>query len=166
MLAKAGDLTLTKNWRPIAVLRVLYKVFARMVYNRIQPVLDKHQPPEQCAFRPGYRIEEALLTVDLLVSRATEFSMPVWAASLDMRKAFDRVEHEPLIDALRQHGLKNGYINLIQLLYSGQTGQVGYSAVFSITREVRQGDVLSTILFNAVLESAFSKWRSQISTDG
>ncbi len=39
MLPKTGDLSDIANWRPIAILPILYKIFARLIYNRISSVL-------------------------------------------------------------------------------------------------------------------------------
>ena len=43
MLPKSGNLELVSNWRPIAILPILYKVFAKMLYYRLSPILEKHQ---------------------------------------------------------------------------------------------------------------------------
>lgn len=48
---------------------------------------------------------------------------------------------------------------LIQVLYEGQTGEVNSSPYFNIEREVRQGHVLSTILFNCTLDIVFERWK-------
>ena len=47
----------------------------------------------------------ALVCVDLLLRKAGRYGMPVWVASLDLQKAFDRVRHEPLFVALLDAGL-------------------------------------------------------------
>ena len=41
MLPKAGDLGDPANWRPIAILRVCYKLFARIIHNRVRHTLDE-----------------------------------------------------------------------------------------------------------------------------
>lgn len=43
MLLKSGDLKKVTNWRPIAILPVLYKIFAKMLHYRLQPILEEHQ---------------------------------------------------------------------------------------------------------------------------
>ena len=50
MLPKSGDLKDASNWRPIAILPILYKVFARLLYQRIQPILEKEQSDDQYGF--------------------------------------------------------------------------------------------------------------------
>ena len=60
MIPKTGDLSKISNWRPIAILPVLYKLFSRLIYNRIAPILLFYQSKDQHAFTPDTRIEDAL----------------------------------------------------------------------------------------------------------
>ena len=55
---------------------------------------------------------------------------------------------------------------LLQLLYQDQTGSVHGSMIFDIVRGVKQGDVLSTILFNCVLDVAFENWLLELTSEG
>ena len=72
-----------------------------------------------------------------------------------MRKAFDTVEHEKVIEALLHSGVPQEYCALLRLLYANQRGSVHGSKEFHIQRGVKQGDTLSAILFNCVLDLAF-----------
>ena len=46
MLPKSGDLKNASNWRPIAILPVLYKIFSKMLCNRLRGVLNEYQPDD------------------------------------------------------------------------------------------------------------------------
>ena len=72
-----------------------------MLYKRLIGILEPHQPQDQTGFRAGIRIENALVVVETMISRCGEFALPLWVASLDLKKAFDRVEHVELFGALR-----------------------------------------------------------------
>ena len=63
--------------------------------------------------------------------------------------------------ALESQGLDTQYINLLRSLYLKQEGCVDIFR-FGIKRRVRQGDVLSPLLFNAVLEFAMRKWKTKL----
>lgn len=47
---KKGNKTLIKNNRPIMLLNHVYKLFSRVVTNRLARRLDEFQPPEQLGF--------------------------------------------------------------------------------------------------------------------
>ena len=166
MLPKDGDARQVKNWRPIAILPIMYKAFARLIYNRISPILFSWQSEQQHAFTPEKRIEDALLQAEVVIEYALEFNVPVWFLSMDLRKAFDTVSHEQLLLSLGYHGLDPTYIALLQKLYQNQHGVVDGSKKFRIERGVKQGDVLSAIIFNCVLDVAFENWRVQLGTEG
>ena len=88
MLPKSGDLTQVSNWRPSAILPILYKVFARMVYDRISARLFEYQSRDQHAFTPSVRIEDALLCAETSIQYALEFNVPLWFFNMDLRKSF------------------------------------------------------------------------------
>ena len=83
---------------------------------------------------------------------------------IDLKKAFDRVDHKALFHSLRQQ-MDCEYVQLLERLYQQQYGNVG-AYRFPITRGVRQGDILSPLLFNAVLEHAMQKWKQKLRSHG
>ena len=93
-------------------------------------------------------------------------SILICGLSIDLKKAFDRVEHNVLFRALKNHGLQNGYCQLLRELYRGQQGVLSDEISFEIDRGVRQGDVLSPMLFNCALENAIAEWKGQLREHG
>ena len=108
-----------------------------MIYNRISETLLSYQSWDQYAFTPDMRIEDALLCAEVIIGNALEFNIPVWLLSMDLRKAFDTINHDQLFRALGYHGLHPPYIELLKCLYSNQIGSVGDNRNFSILRGVR-----------------------------
>ena len=100
VIFKKGDPKLPANYRPIAILPILYKLFSRILCNRLQAFLMPHQSVDQAAYRKGFSTEDHLLTVSLLIEKSREFNFPIWLGLVDYQKAFDTVEHEPLWQTL------------------------------------------------------------------
>lgn len=166
MIPKSGDRKDPANWRPIAVLRVSYKMFSRLVHDRLKPILEQHQSPDQRGFRPKCMAEDAFLVFEGVTSKSIEWNLPLWMASLDLKKAFDRVEYPALFEALRAQGVPSEYLALLAEMYRGQSGHLREAEDFQIGRGVKQGDVISPLLFNAALESAMRSWKEKVSNKG
>ena len=54
VLFKKGDATLPKNYRPIAIIPVLSKLYSSVLLRRMEHVLDNVKTPEEMGFRKGY----------------------------------------------------------------------------------------------------------------
>ena len=156
--------------RPIANLRLLYKVFAYLILGRIEHTLAIYQLEDHNGFRSKYRLEEHLLTANLFLDKTTARGIPVWLVSLDPSDAFNRLHWLTLWNALRAKGISDHMIWMLSKLYEGQSGEVrgnwGSSRNFPITSGVRQGCVLSPRLFSAVLQWAMKSWRRDASLKG
>ena len=82
--------------------------------------------------------------------------------SMDMRKAFGTIDHTALIRGQRSGGLPAAYVALIFLLYANQMASVNVSSKFRGQQGVKQGDTLTAILFNCVLDVAFDERRRSL----
>ena len=122
-----------------------------MVYTRVKPILEAQQSKDQVGFRSSAGVGDACL-----------FKVyGMWCASLDLRKAFDRIEYNAVFDAMKVQGVPHAYLKLLASLYHDQVGVV-QGQKFPIKRGVKQGDVLSPLLFNAGLEYAMRKWKLRV----
>ena len=80
------------------------------------------------------RIEDALFCAEVAIEHHQEFNLPLWMLSMDMRKAFDTIDHPALVRALRSRGLPEAYVSLLALLYANQMASVNGSSKFPIQR--------------------------------
>ena len=91
ILFKKGDRKDLKNWRPISLLNVDYKIASKVLSSRLSKVLDTIIDPDQTCSIPGRTISSNLHTLrDILdyIERTDETGILI---SLDQEKAFDRV---------------------------------------------------------------------------
>ena len=79
----------------------------------------------------------------------------IYACFVDFRKAFDSVWHKGLFYRLLSYGINGKMFRLIKNLYSKSTSMVRIdnykTSAFSYLRGVRQGCILSLLLFNLFL---------------
>ena len=62
-----------------------------MVYSQLFTLLDNYQSNDQCGFRLGMRLDDAPVVGETIICKCNELNLPLWIASLDIKKAFDRV---------------------------------------------------------------------------
>ena len=160
VLHKNGDTRLPQNYRPIATIPLLYKLFSRILYNRLEPILDAEQSSDQAGFRKHRSTVDHLFTTVLVQEAGDEWRVPIWVAAVDFKKAFDSVKHAALWKSLRDQKVPEGYIRLLDKMYDEQIGVVRtecLSKEFRIAKGVKQGDPLSSLLFNSASENIMRK---------
>lgn len=82
---------------------------------------------------------------------------PLYLASLDIRKAFDSVTHTTIIDTMESMGLPQPMVSYIKYIYDGSSTSLkcnGWASKEKIhpTCGVKQGDPLSPIMFNMIMD--------------
>ena len=77
VIYKSGDAQLPNNYGPIAIIPLLYKLFARLLYNRLAPTLDSHQTPDQAGFRHNYSTDDHLFTAAMIHEKSQEWQLPL-----------------------------------------------------------------------------------------
>lgn len=172
LLHKKGDITELENYRPISLLNHLYKLFTKIITNRLENKLDFYQPLEQAGFRTGFGTNDHLQAVRALIEKSIEYNRPLALVFVDFHKAFDTVEPSAILKTLQECRVDYRYTKLIYNIYKNATMVVKLrenTERIPIRRGVRQGDTMSPKLFTAVLEYAFKrlKWEEKgINIDG
>lgn len=160
LIHKKGDKENIENYRPISLMSNVYKVFAKIILDRISTLLDEQQPVEQAGFRKGFSTIDHIHTVKQVLEKYNEYNKKIYLAFVDYAKAFDSLNHEYIWASLEQQGIPNHYTNIIKTIYSNSKAKIQMETLgeeFCIQRGVRQGDPLSPKLFSAVLESICRK---------
>lgn len=152
---KSGDQHLFTNYRPISLLssisKLLEKIVARQMHGflSVNNILFKHQ----YGFRKGHSTTHAVLQFldkihEALNKETPEFTLGIF---LDLKKAFDTVDHKILIEKLNHYGFRGIAKDWFHNYLTGRYQYVSIEEVDSqreqITYGVPQGSVLGPILF-------------------
>ena len=93
--------------------------------------------------------------------------MPLCFAFVNYEKAFDSIEFEPLFEGLKNQGVDEAYLNILQNLYSEATSVLRLhkdSEKLVLRRGSRQGDNISPKLFTLCLQHAIinkTNWENE-----
>lgn len=142
LLKKDKDPTECGNYRPLSLLNADVKIYAK--------ALSRHLQSHVSSLVHNVR---RLLHV---INAATDIKTPAAVLFLDAMKAFDRLEWSFLWSVSGVMGFGEGFIKMIQLLYSNPSAMVLTgnicSPLFPVSRSSRQGCPLSPTLFALSLE--------------
>ena len=147
---KYGNKNDSNNYRPVTSSSVFLKLFEYCLMEKLVDFLNFND--RQHGFRGRYSTSTAYFVLSETVLNYINAGSRVYACFLDISKAFDSVCHEILIEKLIKSGIPSGYVNIIKYWYSNQYVNVrygnGYSSEWKLCNGIRQGGVLSGILFN------------------
>ena len=150
---KKGDRSNPSNYRPIALISTLSKVFESILNRKIQKHLSAFDllSDRQYGFRKGRSTGDLLSLLTESWSSSFRSFGETFAVALDISKAFDRVWHKALISKLPSFGFYPSLCSFISSFLSDRSIAVvvdGHcSSPKSINSGVPQGSVLSPTLF-------------------
>ena len=79
----------------------------------------------------------------------------MWTATVDFTNALDSISHKSIWAALKSCNIDHDYISFLKKIYKDQKASVQIdeeSNIFDIQKGTKQGDPLSSLLFNTVLQ--------------
>jgi hypothetical protein len=133
------------------MLEVLYKIPSRVLARRLSCTLPAIIGEHQHGFMAGRGIQEPSLLATHLIQDAQHTGQPLQLISLDIEKAFDRISHAVIIQALRAFGIPEILIQALQNYVLVGMARVEVNGKRGILITVKtgsgQGDPLSSILF-------------------
>jgi hypothetical protein len=139
LLHKGNERKLLTNWRPITLLNLSYKIFAKALQLRLQPVLMDVISPDQSAFLPLRFILDNILLTQETMAWAEHSGQPLIFLKLDFLKAYDMIEWDFLFDSMEAIGLPAAFNRLVALLFKNASANVKVNGALSESFRIERG---------------------------
>jgi hypothetical protein len=156
-LFKGGDSLDPNCYRPISILPCISKVFERIINKQIIHHLESHHSLSemQSGFRAGHGCTSATLKVTNDIIAAIDQRHYCAAVFIDLAKAFDSVNHNILIDRLRNLGFSDDCLAWFTNYFSDRFQCVKSEGLLSsplaVSMGVPQGSILGPTLFSVYI---------------
>ena len=153
-----GERTKRENWRPLTLLNVDYKIFAKVLSRRLERVITTLIHPDQSSSVPGRTIRDSLSHVMCVTQYANFRNADAMILSVDHQAAFDMVEWDFVFKTLEAMNIGKYFLSLLKSIYS--KGNVSSAVIvngfisdfFAIDRGLRQGCPVSALVYNITAE--------------
>ena len=148
------DPSLSDSYRPIALAPNLSKVLESCILIQYQSCLTTSDL--QFGFKRGFSTTMCTSILKNVVSKYIHRGSSVYSCFLDASKAFDRVNHKILFQLLLKRNLPVSILRFLLSWYQSQSLSVRWNSTFStsfgVSNGVRQGGVLSPLLFAVYID--------------
>ena len=155
VLHKKKDRTECSNYRGLSLVAHAGKVLLKIVANRLGDFCEEAGilPKEQCGFRPQRSTTDMMFVVRRLQELGRTSNTSLEICFIDLAKAYDSVDRVLLWEVLARFGVPPRMIKVIRMFHDGMRARVqlddgDFSAWFNVCQGLRQGCVLSPLLFN------------------
>ena len=150
---KKGSTKDVNNYRPISLLSVFSKIMEKLIAARLNDFLELHDIiyPQQFGFRSGCSTTHSLISITETINKTIEDKKFGCGVFIDLKKAFDTVNHQILLKKLEHYGIRDKALLWFSSYLTDRKQYVHLngcnSDIKEITCGVPQGSVLGPIHF-------------------
>ena len=159
---QCGDISSANNYRGITLSPAISKLFEMCIMDKFGYLLVASD--SQFGFKKSLGCSDAIFTVQSVVDYFVKHGSTVNVCTLDMSKAFDKVNHFGLYIKLMKRNVPPALLHLLIDWYDKCYAFVRWNGAFSGCFEqicgVRQGGVLSPVLFTLYVDDLIVRLRS------
>jgi exonuclease III len=153
---KDKDVRQLKNWRPLTLLNIDYKIFAKAMASRLQSVIPSVVSNDQSGCIKGRSTFSNIRSTIDIIAHTQEKNIHGALLYIDFEKAFDTVSWEFMYMVLERMNFGQYFRSCVQTMYNNIYSCVmnnGHlSTFFSPTRGIRQGCPISANIFVLIVE--------------
>ena len=155
---KKGSKMDPDNYRAIALSCCLSKFYAAILNRRLLNFAIENNiiHKSQLGFMPGNRCSDAMIILyNLFVKYCKQRNGYMYGCFVDFRKAFDTIPRHLLFQKLLSHNITGKFYDSIKNMYTQDLACISLgeeiTSSFRINQGVKQGCILSPLLFNIFL---------------
>ena len=114
-LFKKGDPSIADNYRPISVLSQINKIFEKLIHERLTSFVDEHSilPNTQFGFRKKHSTSHGITHLNEQITKNLEQKKLSAVLFIDLKSAFDTVDHGILLKKLEHFGIRDNVLGLL-----------------------------------------------------
>jgi hypothetical protein len=169
LIPKQDEAKSLRKFRPISLINYSFKVFAKALNNRLEMICNRLVAHNQTAFMKERFILESVVSAHDIIHRAAKRKEQGLILKLDYEKAYDRVNWSFFEDLMISRGFGRKWIGWIIKMVKGGSICIRIndvnSSYFRPGKGLRQGDPLSPLLFNMVVD-VFTRMLSKAALKG
>ena len=150
---KSGDKRMFTNYRPVSLLSQFSKILEKLFDKRLTDFINKYNIlcSSQYGFRSGCSTSHALVNLIEDITTALDKRMSTLGVFIDLKKAFDTIDHELLIKKLQHYGFRGIVLEWLKSYLKNRKQYIDYENTNSVLSEiicgVPQGSILGPKLF-------------------
>jgi sorting nexin-29 len=141
----------------------VYKILAAAVSNGLTQCAEHRMGEYQNGYRNNRATTDNICVMRQILEKCDECDIELYILYIDFKRAFDTLDRQKVIQTLQEKGIPNKLITLVKMTIHHTRASVIVENVktdfFDVSTLVRQGDPLSSTLFNLVLDSVNKKTR-------
>ena len=139
-----------KNYRPITLLNIAYKIFSNILHERLRPKVNQIVGDYEAGFITERGTTDHIFIIRQFLEKTQENNITTFHLFIDFKAAYDSMNTSLLYEASYMFGIHNKLVHLIIATMAHKRNSI--SSEFVLKNDLRQMDEHACLLFNLALE--------------